>query len=157
MALGPRCASGTTHRLSSLVDKLCHRVSLELELGLSRLAPQRAPDVLAQLGKARRAERVAAARARQVDRDSLVDGARPALEHDDAVAHQHRLLDRVGDEHHGGRPLLPDAQQLELQDLAGLRVDGGERLVHQAARVGSIASARARPQRCCMPPDIWYG
>ena len=22
---------------------------------------------------------------------------------------------------------------------------------------GSTASARASPQRCCMPPEIWYG
>ena len=63
--------------------------------------------------------------------DVLVDPARPPLEDDDAVAHQHRLLDRMGDEQHGGRPPLPDAQQLELQDLARLGVDRREWLVHQ--------------------------
>ena len=37
----------------------------------------------------------------------------------------------MGDEQHGLAALLPDAQQLGLHDLAGLRVERGERLVHQ--------------------------
>ena len=53
------------------------------------------------------------------------------MQHDHAVAHQHRLVDRVRDEDHRGRPALPDPQQLELEDLPRLRVDRGERLVHQ--------------------------
>ena len=34
-----------------------------------------------------------------------------------------------------------------------LLVDRGERLVHQQHPAGSTASARARPTRCCMPPE----
>src|SRR5450631_1651948 len=60
-----------------------------------------------------------------------MDAARPSLEHDHPVAEQHRLLDRMGDKNHGGRPFIPDAQQLELQNLARLRVDRRERLIHQ--------------------------
>src|ERR1041385_930745 len=100
------------------------------ELGLARFAHQRAPHTLAQLAKARFAQRVAGARARQVDSDGLVDARRPAFEHDDAMAEQHGFLDRMGDEDHRGRSLIPDAQQLELQNLARLRVDRGERLLH---------------------------
>ena len=37
-----------------------------------------------------------------------------------------------------------------------MRVDRGERLVHQQQR-GSVASARARPTRCCMPPESSRG
>ena len=55
----------------------------------------------------------------------------PSLEHEHAIAHQHRLLDRMGHEDHAGRPRFPDAQQLELQDFPGLGIDRGERLVHQ--------------------------
>src|SRR5262249_33472478 len=39
--------------------------------------------------------------------------------------------DLVGDEQHGLAPILPDAHQLRLHDLAGLRVERGERFVHQ--------------------------
>src|SRR5207302_17159 len=94
----------------------------ELELGRARLGHQGGPDVLAQLGETRLAQRLARARTRQVDRDHLMDAARTSLEHDDAVAEQYRLLDRVGDEQHRGRALLPDAQEFELQDLSRLRV-----------------------------------
>ena len=124
-----------------------------MKFGFARLAHQRAPYPLAQFGKARLAQRLARARMRQIDGDGLVDARRPALQHDDPMAEQHGLLDRVGDENHRGRPLFPNAQQLELQNLARLRVDSRERLVHQQT-LGSTASARARPQRCCMPPDI---
>src|ERR1051325_10280781 len=73
------------------------------EFGFARLAHQRAPDALAQFGKARLAQGGARARSRQVDGDGLVDARRPALEYDDAVAEQHGFLDRVRDEDHRGR------------------------------------------------------
>ncbi len=47
------------------------------------------------------------------------------------MSKQHRLLDRVRDEDHRSRPLLPDAQQFELKNFASLRVHGREGLVHQ--------------------------
>ena len=55
----------------------------------------------------------------------------PPREHQHAVGQKHRLVDLVGDEQHGLAALLPDAQQLGLHDLARLRVERGERLVHQ--------------------------
>ena len=59
-----------------------------------------------------------------------------ARHHGDAVAEQDRLVDRMGDEHHGLALVGPlhELQQLLLQDLAGLRVERGERLVHQQDR-----------------------
>src|ERR1700689_2889225 len=103
----------------------------DLEFGLLRLGHEHAPDPLAQLGEARQHESLTAARAGQVDGDVLMDARWPPLQHDDAVAHQHRFLDRMGHEQHGGGLTFPDAQQLELQDLARLGVDRGEGLVHQ--------------------------
>ena len=46
-------------------------------------------------------------------------------------------------------PLLPDAQQLELQDLARLRVDRGERLVHQQ-------HVRLDRERACEPAALLH-
>ena len=59
-----------------------------------------------------------------------------ARHHRDAVAEHDRLVDRMGDEHHGLALVGPlhELQQLLLQDLAGLRVERGERLVHQQDR-----------------------
>ena len=44
---------------------------------------------------------------------------------------KHRLVDAVGDEHDGLLLLVPDAQQLLLQQQLVLRVERRERLVHQ--------------------------
>src|SRR5262245_15144071 len=93
---------------------LLSALAFELEFGFARLLHQCSPDALAQLGEARQPERLARARLRQIDGDDLVDARGPPLQHDHPVAEQHGLLDRMGDEDHGGRPLLPDAQQLEL-------------------------------------------
>ena len=59
-----------------------------------------------------------------------------ARHHRDAVAEQDRLVDRMGDEHHGLALVraLHELQQLLLQDFARLRVERGERLVHQQDR-----------------------
>src|SRR6185437_1646529 len=113
-----------------LVGSFCC-LAFELEFGFLRLVHQRAPHALAQFGETRLAQCRARARMRQVDGDGFMDARWPALEHDHAVAEQDGLLDRVRDEDHRGRPLLPDAQKLELKNLARLRVDGRERLVHQ--------------------------
>src|SRR5690242_17919184 len=68
---------------------------------------------------------------RKVDGDRLMNTRGAALKNDDPVTEQHGLLDRVGDKDHRGRPLLPDMQQLELQDFTRLRIDRRERFVHQ--------------------------
>ena len=60
-----------------------------------------------------------------------LDAARPRRHHRHAVGEIDRLLHVVGDEDHGLRRALPDAQQLALHQPAGLRVERAERLVHQ--------------------------
>ena len=54
--------------------------------------------------------------------------------HQDAVADQQRLLDRVGDEDHGEADLVPQRDQLLLHLAPGQRIERGERLVHQQHR-----------------------
>ncbi len=95
------------------------------------------PDVQAQLGEARiGAHRVGVARPAERHVEHLLDAAGARAHHRDAVAEQDRLVDRMGDEHHGLALVRPlhQLQQLLLQDLAGLRVERGERLVHQQDR-----------------------
>ena len=60
----------------------------------------------------------------------------PRRHHRDAVAEQDRLVDRMGDEHHGLALVGPlhQRQQFLLQDFAGLRIERRERLVHQQDR-----------------------
>ena len=48
-----------------------------------------------------------------------------------ALAEVHRLVDVVGDEEEGHAEVAPDLADQVLQVGPGLRVDGGERLVHQ--------------------------
>src|SRR6185437_3969526 len=105
--------------------------ALKLEFRRARFAHQRIPYPLAQLAEAGMLQGRARAGAWQVDRDGFVDARRPALEHDHAMAEQHGLFDRMRDKDHGGRPLLPNAEQLELQNLAGLGIDRREGLVHE--------------------------
>src|SRR5262249_39011949 len=57
--------------------------------------------------------------------------ARPARERQEGGGEKRRLVDLVGDEQDGLAAVLPDAHQLRLHDLAGLRVERGERFVHQ--------------------------
>ncbi len=86
----------------------------------------------AQLGETRiGAQRIDVARPAERQVEHFLDAAGARAHHGDAVAEQDRLVDRVGDEHHGLALVLHDAQQLLLQHLAGLRVERGERLVHQ--------------------------
>ncbi len=71
------------------------------------------------------------------DRDIAEHPGRPGGKDDDAVGEEHRLVDVVGDEDDGLALGLPQRQQLELQPLAGQRVERAERLVHeQDERVG---------------------
>ena len=58
----------------------------------------------------------------------------PARESDHAVGQEHRLLDGVGDEQHGGALRRGDGGELLLQALSRHGIDGGERLVHQQHR-----------------------
>ena len=65
------------------------------------------------------------------------------LGHDhDAIRQVDGLVDLVGHEQHGLARFLPDAQQLDLHEVARLRVERRERLVHEQ-HVG-IGGERAR-------------
>src|SRR5690606_38618056 len=75
-----------------------------------RVVHQRAPYPLPQRHETRHGERRALARPRQIDLDDFVYAAGAALEHHHAIAHEHRLVDRMRDEHHGGGTHVPDAQ-----------------------------------------------
>ena len=95
------------------------------------------PRLRAHLAEARiGAQRIAVARMAERHVEHLLDAAGPRAHHRDAVAEQDRLVDRVGDEHHGLALFraLHELQQFLLQDFAGLRVERGERLVHQQHR-----------------------
>src|SRR5437016_2891715 len=68
---------------------------------------------------------------RQLDGHALPQPTRPAREDEHAVGQKHRLVDLVGDEQDRLAASFPDAHELRLHDLAGLRVERRERLVHQ--------------------------
>jgi hypothetical protein len=70
-----------------------------------------------------------AARERHVD--DRADAPGPRRHHRDAVAQEDRLLDAVRDEDDRERGARRDARELLLQRHARLRVDRGERLVHE--------------------------
>ncbi len=67
-------------------------------------------------------------------RDFRGDAAGIGRQHEDAVAHQHRFLDVVGDHQDGldrNAPLLPQIEQVGAQGFRGQHVERRERLVHQ--------------------------
>ena len=69
--------------------------------------------------------------ARERQAELLLDPPGPRRHHDQPLAEEQRLLDRVGDEHDGRAGLLPEPQHQPLHLLAGQRVERPERLVHQ--------------------------
>ncbi len=70
---------------------------------------------------------------RAIDRhlEDVVDLAGLRLHDHDPVGKGDGLVDAVSDEHHGLPEAFPDRQQLALQELARIGVDGSEGLVHQ--------------------------
>ena len=88
-------------------------------------------DPLDQLTE-RRLEPVA--RLRQVDLDLGDDPTGVGREHQDAVAHEHRLLDVVRDQDHAldrELTLAPEIEKVGAQGLRRQHVERRERLVHQ--------------------------
>src|ERR1700754_3477158 len=63
----------------------------------------------------------------QLDPDILEDPPGPTCKDKHAIGEKDSLIDLVRDEQHGLAAFLPDALQLALHDLAGLRVERGER------------------------------
>ena len=79
-------------------------------------------------------------------RGVVLDDFGPGLQDRDPVAELDRLIEVVGDEDDGLAELVLQAQQFVLQPLAGNRVDGPERLVHQQnRRVGSQCPCDPHP------------
>ncbi len=71
---------------------------------------------------------------RQGDADFGEDAAGVAGEYQDAVAHEYRLLDIVGDEDHAldrHAAFGPQIQEVRTQGLRCQHIEGRERLVHQ--------------------------
>jgi hypothetical protein len=71
------------------------------------------------------------ARTRQIDVENLFDTSRPASHDRHAIGQKDGLVDAMGNEHHRGCALLPDAEQFLLQRLACLRIERAKGLVHQ--------------------------
>src|ERR1700738_5316593 len=127
-------ASAVLHRLDIFIIESPLSIAVGLPGGLvQKLA---FPDLLLEeVGhpppEADEAHAVLIARARQIDLDDLLHATRTRLQHDHAISEQHRLLDRVRDEHDRGSGLLPDVQKLILEKSARLSVECREGLVHE--------------------------
>ena len=80
-----------------------------------------------------------------------------AVEHKDAVGEQHRLVEIMGDEDDRDVDLAPDLQKVGLHARARLRIERGERLVHQAECAAARRARGAIATRCFMPPESWWG
>src|SRR5581483_2676440 len=68
--------------------------------------------------------------ARQIDLERILNTSGPRAENDNPVRQVNRLVDLVRDEEHRLLRLAPDTEQLQLHDLASLRVERRKRLVH---------------------------
>src|SRR3954465_11277818 len=77
--------------LSCDLTRAIRLLFFQLKFRFPRFAHQRPPDMLAQRGEAGLAQRLAGAGTRQIDHDRFADAARPSLQHEDTIAHQHGL------------------------------------------------------------------
>src|SRR3954464_878122 len=89
------------------------RRSFETSAGVERFSD--APHVDAELRRVHHVERT---RARQVDLEHVLDLAGPRGHHQHAVAEEHGLARRMGDEDDRLFALHPDALQLDIHRLA---------------------------------------
>ncbi len=88
--------------------------------------------------------------------DNVARGAKlhhpPAFHQRDPVAEFERLIEVMADEDDRAFELLLQLQKLILQPCADQRIEGGEG--SSISKIGaSVAKARARPTRCCIPPE----
>ena len=70
-------------------------------------------------------------RPREIDGEVVDDGRRPPTHDDDTVGQKRGFADTVGHENHRLAVGLPYAQKLDPHLVAGDRIEGTERLVHQ--------------------------
>ena len=96
------------------------------------------------------------ARPRQIDGEVGLDAAGRGADHDDAVGRNTASSTLWVTKTTVLRVAVPDAQQLDLHQLAGLRVERAEGLVHQQD-VGLDGERAREPTRCFMPPESWCG
>ena len=109
--------------------------------GKGDFVAQHIPGLFAQLHKGRGVAYLGGARTRQRYVQNGFD-ATGSVRHDgDAIRQIDGFIEAVGDEDDGGLVLLPDAQQLGLQNFACLGIQGGKRFVHQqqTGRIGQGA------------------
>lgn len=79
----------------------------------------------------------------EIDIDHLADVARFAADHDDPIGERDGLVDVVGHEQDRGRELAVELDDLRLQLLAGLGVDGTDTPSDtQRRRYAEIAKVR---------------
>src|SRR5882672_11968591 len=71
------------------------------------------------------------ARTRQRDGKLCFDAARPVAQNENTIAEADRFAHIVGDKDDGLPGLAPDALELVVEEVAGLRIQGCEWLVHQ--------------------------
>ncbi len=74
------------------------------------------------------------ARSWHVDPEVFDDAPRAIRHHQHAIGEEYGFGDAVRDEQHGLTLLLPDAQQLDVEMIAGERIERAERFVHQQHR-----------------------
>ncbi len=76
-----------------------------------------------------------------------------AAQADDALAVDLGQVEEVQVDDGGDAQLAVDALQVAHDHVAGRRVEAGARARRPAGCLGSWASARAMPTRCCWPPE----
>ena len=105
--------------------------------------------IVEELGRLADVERAVA---RKVAVDDVLDAAGPRRHHHDARREEHRLGDRVGDEHHRLAGQIPQPQQLLVELVADDLVERAEGLVHQQ-QIADRRTARGRSRRAaaCRP------
>jgi len=139
---------------SILIDKLEREPHLcttgpELFLNLMETVVDRVSSILS--GTVNRVEAIAGLR--QIDLDLGRDPAWVGREYEDAVAHQHRLLDIVGnDQHRFDRhpSFRPQVEQIGTQRFRRQHIECRERFVHQQQR--RIDDDRARQPNALAHP-----
>ncbi len=96
-----------------------------------RFAAQIFPEPAGDLAESRVADDRAVALARPTGLDDLDETAGPRRHDADAVRQHGRLVERMGDQQHGGAGLAPQPQQLVAHQQPRLLIERAERLVEQ--------------------------
>src|SRR5215471_5358447 len=68
---------------------------------------------------------------REIDGEIVDDGRRPPTHDDNTVGQERGFADAMGHENHRLAIDLPDAKKLDPHLIAGDRIEGTERLVHE--------------------------